>query len=72
MKYTYNRDKTRSFVLKQKPKGDFSWSYIVSENILQLVAYLGSYDSFSVLVLREVGEILAMPPSSRNTIRPLR
>ncbi len=56
MKHVYNKEKTRLIIFKLLLKGDVSWTQIAPENRLLLVAYLGNYDSFSVLVLRKVRE----------------
>ncbi len=55
-KHGFYKDKTRSITLRRWLKCDVSWTLIDPENRLQLVAYLWSYASSSVLVLPEVRE----------------
>ncbi len=56
MDCAYNKDKMLSTVLNVHLKGDASYTYENSANLLLLVRHLGVYDSFSVLSLREVCE----------------
>ncbi len=54
MRHAYKKDKTRLIILKRLSKGDVSYTLIAPGIRLSLVAYSGSNDNFSVLVLQKV------------------